>query len=51
MMKTVRISMKKKTILEEMFFGLCKASAITIVVIMMMMIVTTTTTTTTTTTC
>jgi hypothetical protein len=29
-MKTVRISMKKNTILEEMFFGLFKASAIAI---------------------
>ena len=46
-MKMVRISTKKNTIFEEMFFGLCKASAIAIV-IMMMMITTTTTTTTTT---
>jgi len=49
MMKTVRRSMKKNTILEEMFFGLCKASAITIVIMMIMMmviiiIITTTTT-------
>jgi hypothetical protein len=32
MMKTVRISMKKNTILEEMFFGLCKASEIAIII-------------------
>jgi hypothetical protein len=31
-MNTVSISMKKNTILEEMFFGLCRASATIIIV-------------------
>ena len=38
-MKTVRISMKKNTILEEKFFGLCKASAITIAIIIIIIII------------
>jgi len=38
MMKTLRISMKKNTILEEMFFGLCKASEIAIIIIIIIII-------------